>query len=104
MLVIGLYTISYPIYYKGICIKNVYNEILESLEFKAIEYNFPNINKNENTKKTKIISKRKAPNEPASELEIGTILKSENDGNKWIVKEYRRNNKPFKRWVKINIK
>ena len=42
-------TISYPIYYKGMCIKNVYNEILESLEFKAIEYNFPNINKYENT-------------------------------------------------------
>lgn len=99
-------TISYPIYYKGLIVKNVYNEILENLELKAIEYNFSNINinKNENTIKMKTILKRKAPNVAASKLGIGTILKSENDGKNWIVKEYRRNNKPFKKWVRINIK
>ena len=43
---------------------------------------------------------RKCPNDPAKQYDVATIKLSENDNKQYIVKEYIKNDKSMKRWVK----
>ena len=46
---------------------------------------------------------RKCPNDPAKQYDVSTIKLSENDNKQYIVKEYIKNDKSTKKWIKYTI-
>jgi len=94
-----------PIYNHNNSMKQRYNivELKELFEDKYSElsnkYNILlNVNEPTLSTNTQKCNKRKCPNEPSKNYEVGYQKLSENDNNMWIVKENKNN---VKRWVKV---
>ena len=103
-----------PIYrikgtYKIILLINKFKELYIRLNKKYLtldntinqkKNNNNNLVSNINTNVNVNVKKRKSPNDKAALYDVGYIKESENDKNKWIVRETKVG---IKRWFKFNL-